>query len=158
MQTQIAHTLGRMARLEETLADLVTTSIARVPDSGMKNRMRRVAERHRKHNEALLGLPGVERASAEEVAEDRDGLRRRIENAEGADGLMATLGHIELEQQARLEDALLQEQGSETVRKLLAEKDELDEDIRSFLEARSDTDPATGFAGDVESRRGNRNA
>jgi hypothetical protein len=144
MQTDTARRLGEIARIEETLADLVTASIPRVESTELKNRMRRVAARHRKHNEALLGMAEVERPTSGAAEDERAVLHRRVQHAEDTESLMATLGHLEQEQSARLQEVIDEHPESEVARLIREEKQDLDEDVRVFLDMSAGLEPDVG--------------
>jgi len=144
MQTETKQRLGEIAAIERELAQVIDGALKRVRDEDTRNRMKGAARRHRQHAEEILGIQGITELDSPEVAEERSGMKQRVQHAVGEDGLMAALGHLEQEEEVRLGEVLAADVDPQLADRLRAQQSDIAEDVRVFLDKAASRAPATG--------------
>lgn len=141
--------MGRLAYVEQQLAQIVDEAAPRVPDPDISARLHEAAERHRRHARDLLRLRDVrlpDKADSE-LAHHVESMRRQVRHARGLDGLMAALAEVETDEDQRYVHALAAHPGPDAEQLLKAEEEDIQEDLRVYLEQSS------GLAPDIEDAR-----
>ncbi|HSK47498.1 MAG TPA: hypothetical protein VLA05_05770 [Coriobacteriia bacterium] len=133
MDSETIRKLDVLARIEETLAEVLRDNVERAQSDDVRAHMVRLASSHQWHAQALVGMEGIEATQSEWMDREMDNLRRRVEAARDYGDFMDTLSNVEREESTRIEELLGDPLDEQIEHMLAAAKRDIDIDANIFL-------------------------
>lgn len=131
MQTETIRKLDVIVRMEEMLADVVHDSADIVQDPEMRDHLREMTEHHSLHAAELINV-GVLPEDSGKLDMEIDRYRSYLHQPQTQQQLIETLGNLEHEQRARIDNALLESLDPNVVSALQHARSDIDHDVLKF--------------------------